>query len=96
VDLVEPYVRPINVSALEVGEFVSIEFRVITTAWDTVQFDSLMQAFGRDPLQPTTGSFLEYSGFTPVGPVFAVPEPESYALMLLGLALLAWRRLRAS
>jgi hypothetical protein len=95
VDLLQPYVRPLNVSSIDVGEMVRVEFRVTTTAWDTVQFDSVIQAFGRDPLSPAGGAFFEYEGFTPVGPINAVPEPGTYALMLLGLALLACRKLRA-
>lgn len=94
VDLLEPYVRPLNVSSIDVGEYVSVEFRVVTTAWDTVQFDSVMQAFGRDPLDPARGSFFEYEGFTPVQLAPAIPEPQTWALLLLGLGATAWRRLR--
>lgn len=95
VDLLQPYVRPLNVSSIDVGEMVRVEFQVTTTAWDTVQFDSVMQAFGRDPLSPSGGAYFEYEGFTPVGPVNAVPEPGTCALMLLGLGALAWRQLRS-
>jgi hypothetical protein len=95
VDLLQPYEKQFDLSTIGVGEFISVEFHVRTTAWDTVQFDSVMQAFGRDPLSPARSSFFEYEGFTPMNQAPAVPEPETYALMLLGLAAVAWRRLRA-
>jgi hypothetical protein len=95
VDLLQPYEKQFDLSTIGIHEFISVEFHVRTTAWDTVQFDSVMQAFGRDPLSPARSSFFEYEGFTPMRQAAAVPEPETCALMLLGLAALAWRKLRA-
>jgi hypothetical protein len=94
IGLLSPYSRAIDLSAIPVGGVFTVEFTTITSAFDTVQFDSRMQAFGRDPLAPASGSFFEIEGLTPmnVGLPTAVPEPETYALMLAGLALLAARR----
>jgi hypothetical protein len=94
IDLAAPYSRAIDVSSIEVGGLFVVEFTTITSAFDTVQFDSRMEAYGRDPIDPLRGSFFEIEGLTPmnVGFPIAVPEPETYALMLAGLVLVAARR----
>ena len=94
IDLLAPYSRPIDVSSIEVGGLFVVEFTTVTSAFDTVQFDSRMEAYGRDPIDPLRGSFFEIEGLTPMNVGFptAVPEPETYALMLAGLALVAARR----
>lgn len=94
IDLLAPYSREIDVSSIEVGGLFTVEFVTSTSAFDTVQFDSRIQAYGRDPLDPARGSFFEIEGLTPMngGPPAAVPEPASPALMVAVLAVVAcWR-----
>ena len=94
IDLLAPYSRAIDVASVAVGGLFVVEFTTVTSAFDTVQFDSRMEAYGRDPIDPLRGSFFEIEGLTPMNVGFpsAVPEPETYALVLAGLVLVAARR----
>ena len=52
------------------------------------------KAWGRDPLSlGDEGVSLSVQGLLPTNaPVSAVPEPQTWALMLAGAAWIAWRR----
>jgi hypothetical protein len=92
--LTAPFTQPIDLSALHVRDIFSVRYTILAEAIDTEQFDSRISARARDPLDPGTGSFFEFTGLQPIA---AVPEPDGDALLLGGLAalaLLAGRRAR--
>lgn len=82
VALSQPFTRTLDLSGVPVGGLVFLEYNSFATAIDTVQFDSRIQAFGRDPLDPDGGILLDFSGLTPID---VVPEPASMLLLAAGL-----------
>lgn len=101
VALLAPFTRGLNLSQVPVGEEFLLVYQMFATAIDTEQADSRIQAFGRDPLTPGSGTSFSFTGLTPTnqgfvpGAATAVPEPASLVLFALGgLGLVAMGAMR--
>ncbi len=84
VGLAAPFVGEIDLSGVLVGEELPVSYLMIADAVDTVQADSRISVHARDPLDPASGVFFEFSGLTPL----PVPEPAPPILLAAGLAVL--------
>lgn len=70
-----PITMEVDLSGVEVGELVTIEFRVKVETLDQVQGETYMAGFFRDPVS-LEGAELEYAGLTPVPDLQLPPEED--------------------
>ena len=93
--LTQPFTVPIDLSGVLQGEEFTLAYYLKAVAFDTAQTDTFMAVHGRDPADPDSGSYFEYTGLTPTDNPLVVPEPGRPALLLAGGALLLCLRRRS-
>ena len=94
VSLNSPFTGVIDLSGVPVGEEFVVVYGVQAEAIDTIQFDTRIEAYGRDPLDAGTGLTVSFNDLTPVGPF--IPEPSTLTVLAGGTYWLVSRRRRAT
>ena len=84
-----PFTHPLDFSSVPVGGIVSLEYEMLTTAIDTVQFDSRIQAFARDPLDPEQRQLPHVRRPDSDLHRRRHPQPSSLLLLATGLFIIA-------
>ncbi|MCA9216427.1 MAG: hypothetical protein KDB27_25335 [Planctomycetales bacterium] len=65
----------VDLSDIEPGTDILISYKISTTAIDTIQTDTIVEAFGRDPTNPDGGIQITSEGLTPISlPVVPVEQ----------------------
>ena len=85
VTLTAPFKQSLDLSTIPVGEQFTVTYQAMADAVDTAQVDTGGTAIFRDPTDPNSGAYFEYTGLTPTEPV---PEPAAPLLLLAGLGVL--------
>lgn len=88
IDLAAPFTQAVDLSAVPVGEEFTVLYTSTAFARDTAQVDSGGSASFKDPLDPDSGTYFEFTGLTPTDNPIVVPEPGRTALLLAGGAVL--------
>jgi hypothetical protein len=86
--LTAPFTLQIDLSDVDVGEEFTLLYQIQAEAVDTAQVDTGVSVFARDPADPSSGSYFEYTGLTPTDNPIELPEPGGPALLLVGAAVL--------
>jgi len=92
VDLTAPVTRAVDLSSVPVGEEFTLLYTATAFAVDTAQTDSGGSASFKDPVDPASGAYFEFTGLTPTDSPVLAPEPGRPALLLAGAALLVGLR----
>jgi hypothetical protein len=85
-----PFTQQVDLSAVGVGQEFTLEYHMSASAFDYAQLDTGVTVRGRDPLNPDSGTYFEFTGLTPTDN--PVPEPGRPVLLLAGAAVLAGLR----
>jgi hypothetical protein len=80
----------VDLSAVGIGQEFTLEYHMTASAFDYAQLDTGLTVRGRDPLNPDSGTYFEFTGLTPTDN--PVPEPGRPALLVAGAAVLAGLR----
>jgi hypothetical protein len=94
VDLTAPFTHSMDLSDVGVGQEFTFDYTAVAEAHDTAQVDSGGAAIFRDPLDPDSGTYFEFTGLTPTNHPIVVPEPGRPLLVLAGAAVLGAVRVR--
>ncbi|HEX2486528.1 MAG TPA: AAA family ATPase, partial [Myxococcota bacterium] len=85
-----PFTQQVDLSAVGIGQEFTLEYHMTASAFDYAQLDTGLTVRGRDPLNPDSGTYFEFTGLTPTDN--PVPEPGRPALLVAGAAVLAGLR----
>jgi len=88
IGLTAPLTRQVEISDVPVGAEFTLVYYAYAWAVDTAQVDTGGSARFRDPLNPDSGTYFEFSGLTPTDNPVLAPEPGRPALLLAGAAIL--------
>jgi hypothetical protein len=86
--LTGPFRHEVDLSSVAKDEGFTLLYILRAHAEDTAQVDTGINVWGRDPLEPGSGTFFEYEGLTPTNDPDVVPEPGAAVLLLTGLSVL--------
>jgi hypothetical protein len=94
--LAQPFTLEIDISSVPLHEEFTLHYEIFASAEDTAQVDTGISVYAKDPADPNSGSYFEYTGLTPTDRPLLAPEPGSPALVLSGVVvLLCFSGLRA-
>jgi hypothetical protein len=86
--LAAPFYADVDLSDVDVGDVFTLRYTMSAETDDTWQLDTGVNVFGRDPMEPGSGSAFHYTGLMPTDHPILVPEPSGAAQLLCGAAVL--------
>jgi hypothetical protein len=86
--LTGPFRHEVDLSSVAKNHEFTLLYILRAHAKDTAQVDTGINVWGRDPLEPVSGTFFEYEGLTPTDDPDVVPEPGGAVLLFAGLSVL--------
>ena len=92
-NLLAPYSGPIPMDFIAVGADFTVSFYLMTYAIDERQGETSALAYAKDPVTDGLGIGFELTGLTPTNQpiIMSIPEPQTWALMGLGMVVVLVR-----